>query len=139
MSLLNYRKFIDFIYEAEGKQLPVEIGDETVGAVKDTDADSINGIKRIARSASGREGILLFLVDTVGIPQVNAKFLYDILGNGDTEKQKEYFSNRDLIVDDIIGKVQDAAAISSEKLGLDASSTREFFDFTWNTSPKMGK
>lgn len=126
----------EFIFEAN--RLPVDINNNTVGAVDSEDKEAIEDIKKIASAGVGKDDILKFL-ESLGIPARQTKSIFTLLLNGDWEKTYSYLLNRSISITSILGNKFNAYKVNDEKLGLSGNASKELFEFQWAASPAIGK
>ena len=134
MKMLKFKDFVDFINE---KMLPVSVGSDTIGHIEDTDKETIDRISRIAGSSSSKSDIVNFLLG-INFPKPQAEILFDILSHSnDISKVSSYLNNRTIDITSLVGKISEANKINND-LGISGSTSSEFFNFSWRTSPPMG-
>ena len=133
----NMLKFKEFSLLLEAL-LPVEIDKQVVGTVDSGDESSINKIKRLAGSATDKQSIVSFL-EGIGYPSVQANICFDdILSGPSSPKVAAYFAERTIILEKIIGKIQNGNTFNADLLGLDPKHSTLFWNFIWNTDPATG-
>lgn len=119
------------------KEVPVEIDDEAVGTVDDTDQQAIDSIKTVVSSAGSRDSIVDFLKG-IGFPENEANNLFNVLaGSKDISLTAEYLLSRSITMGSLMNKVQDAKLINNN-IGLSGKASDLFYSFSWRTSPPMG-
>lgn len=138
--VLRFNEFVNLgKVQISEKLLDVSIDKSSVGSVDSNDTYSIDMIKRISASAQGKVEVESFL-STIGIPTKNQKDIINLVSSGNWAKASNYFLNRSLSVDNILGKKISSYSINKELLGLDNKNiSDEFFTYQWSTQPPMGK
>lgn len=125
------------INKLEEKEVPVEIDNNVVGTIDDSDTEVVDTIKATV-SASGSKDAILSLLAELNFPENESKILFNIISNSENvEKVAEYLLSRDITLGSILNKPQDAKVINS-KIGMTGKTSDMFYGFSWRTSPPMG-
>lgn len=134
--LKNYDQYNESLINE--KMLSVSVEDDIIGYIKDDDIEIKNKLSRVVGSSSVKKDLISFLISNVNIPKQQAELMFDVLSKSDDiSKIKNYFLNRNINIDSLIGNITEASSINS-KLGLIGNTSQEFFNFSWRTSPPMG-
>ena len=124
----------------EAKSLPVSIGDTVIGAISADDERTIAELKATVQGAGFEVELKNFLRDDIGLPhEQHVETGFNLLKRSqEPVKMMEYFKDRKLQYNSLLGKAGDPIKLANDLIGLDPKTAEQLFQFTWNSTPSTG-